>query len=74
LSAFPRWNEEEKAYLRSSWGRVPTVEIVAWLGRSEAAIRQEAYKLFGTTLDRPPIRRHRRHQRITCWPQNVVAD
>ena len=67
MSAFPRWNEDEKTYLRESWGRVPTIDIVTRLGRSEAAIRQEAYKLFGTTLDRQPIRRHRRHQRITCW-------
>jgi hypothetical protein len=67
MSAYPRWNEDEKDYLRESWGRVPTIEIMARLGRSEAAIRQEAYKIFGTTLDRPPLRRHRRHQRITFW-------
>jgi hypothetical protein len=72
MSAFPRWNEEEKTYLRAAWGRVPTIDIVVRLGRSEAAIRQEAYKLFGTTLDRPPMRRHRRHQHITCW--ELAAD
>jgi hypothetical protein len=67
MSAFPRWNEEERNYLRTAWGRVPTDEIVSRLGRSEAAVRQEAYKLLGTTLDRPPMRWHRGHNRITCW-------
>jgi hypothetical protein len=67
MSAFPRWNDEERSYLRMAWGRVPTLEIVSRLGRSETAIRQEAYKLLGTTLDRPPLRRHRGHSRITFW-------
>jgi hypothetical protein len=61
MSAFPRWSDQEKDFLRGAWGRLPTVEIVAHLGRTEAAIRQEAYKLLGTTLDRPPLRKRRRH-------------
>ena len=61
MSAFPRWSEDEKTFLREAWGRRPTLEIVAKLGRTEAAIRQEAYKLLGTTLDRPPLRKRRRH-------------
>jgi hypothetical protein len=61
MSAFPRWSDDEKTFLREAWGRLPTLEIVARLGRTEAAIRQEAYKLLGTTLDRPPLRKRRRH-------------
>jgi hypothetical protein len=67
MSAFPRWTQEEKHYLREAWGRAPLTEIVERLGRSEAAIRQEAYKLLGTTLDRQPLRRLRRRAHLYAF-------
>jgi hypothetical protein len=73
MSAFPRWNEQEKTFLREAWGRLPTSEIATRLGRSEAAIRQEAYKLLGTTLDRPPLRKRRRHAFWTAFSQGAVS-
>ena len=41
-------------YLRSNFGRVSMAEMEAILRRPESAIRQRAYKVLGTTLDREP--------------------
>lgn len=49
-----RWTPEQKQFLRSNWGRIPLSEIAAALGRGEDAVKQRAYKLLGTTIDRDP--------------------
>jgi hypothetical protein len=41
-------------YLKDNWGRRPLAEIAAVLGRTEDAVKQRAYKVLGTTLDRDP--------------------
>ena len=60
MARFPRWQDHERRLLGRAWGKAPVEEIARQLGRSENAVRQEAYKLFGTTLDRAPLRRRRK--------------
>ena len=60
MARFPKWQDEERRLLGRVWGKIPVEAIARQLGRSENAVRQEAYKLFGTTLDRAPIRRGRK--------------
>ena len=49
-----RWMPEDEIYLRRNWELTPVLEIARTLGRTEKAVEQRAYKLFGTTLDRDP--------------------
>lgn len=51
---FKRWTAEDEQYLRSNWERKPLSEICAVLKRPEGAVKQRAYRLLGTTLDREP--------------------
>ena len=64
MSRFPKWQDSERRLLGQAWGKQPIEEIARQLGRSENAIRQEAYKLFGTTLDRKPFRQRRKQPRV----------
>ena len=67
MSRFPKWQDSERRLLGRAWGKLPIEEIARQLGRSENAVRQEAYKLFGTTLDREPIRRRRKQPRVRFY-------
>lgn len=51
---FKRWTHGDDEYLRSNWGRVGISEIAAVLRRTEGSVKQRAYKVMGTTLDRDP--------------------
>lgn len=51
---FKRWSKAQDIYLKDNWGRRPLPDIAAVLGRTEDAIRQRAYKVLGTTIDREP--------------------
>lgn len=51
---FRRWSRDQDMYLKDNWGRRPLAEIAAVLGRTEDAVKQRAYKVLGTTLDRDP--------------------
>lgn len=67
MARFPKWQDNERRLLGHAWGKTPVEEIAHQLGRSENAIRQEAYKLFGTTLDRAPMRRRRKQPRVRFY-------
>lgn len=67
MARFPKWQDNERRLLGHAWGKLPVEEIAQQLGRSENAIRQEAYKLFGTTLDRAPMRRRRKQPRVRYY-------
>jgi len=49
---FKRWTPEQDQYLKDNWERIQIEEIAHALGRTDDAIKQRAYKLMGTTLDR----------------------
>lgn len=51
---FQRWTAEADTFLRSNWGRTSMAEIAAALNRTDNAVKQRAYKVMGTTLDRDP--------------------
>jgi hypothetical protein len=72
MARFPKWQDDERRLLGRAWGKAPVDEIARQLGRSENAVRQEAYKLFGTTLDRAPLRR-RKQPRVRI-PSLGLAD
>ena len=59
-----RWAADDDAYLRSAWGHRPLPEIAATLRRTENAVKQRAYKILGTTLDRDPKQGRIRGRRI----------
>ena len=51
---FKRWTQADVAYLRAKWGRDSIASIAAALRRTEGSIKQRAYKVIGTTIDRDP--------------------
>jgi hypothetical protein len=72
MARYPKWDDDERRLLGHAWGKTPVAEIARQLGRSESAIRQEAYKLFGTTLDRAPTRRRRKQPRTRLYDVILV--
>ena len=68
MARFPKWQDDERRLLGRSWGKIPVEAIAQQLGLSENAVRQEAYRLFGTTLDRVPIRRRRKPPQVCLYP------
>lgn len=61
---FKRWQPSDDIYIRSAWGKKPVSEIAAVLRRTEDAVKQRAYRLFGTTLDREPVKGRIKGRRI----------
>lgn len=46
------WTEEDKFYLEEKWGSVPIPQLASYLGRTELAIMQKAYRMeLGPFLD-----------------------
>ncbi len=50
-----RWLQDEDEYLKATFGQLPIDTIKRVLKRTESAIRQRAYRVIGTTLDRAPM-------------------
>jgi hypothetical protein len=51
---FKRWMPADDMVIRSYWGVKSVEEIAAMLKRTVGAVRQRAWRVVGTTIDRDP--------------------